>query len=168
MPIRLEGSCRCGAVRFAVASHTPQPYQLCYCSICRKTAGGGGYAINIMGTAESLEVQGRESLAIFHAEVEEMDDNGIARQEASPGQRHFCRHCATALWLFDPRWPELVHPFASAIDSELPVPPSRVHLMLRYKPSWVVPRIEPGDLCFDEFPEQSIEDWHKSRGLWLD
>ena len=40
--------------------------------------------------------------------------------------------------------------------------------MLRYKPSWVVPRIDQGDLCFDEFPEQSIEDWHKSRGLWLD
>ena len=51
MPVRLEGSCRCGAVRFAVASHTPQPYQLCYCSICRKTAGGGGYAINLMGVA---------------------------------------------------------------------------------------------------------------------
>ena len=41
----LEGSCHCGAVRFSVKSHTPQPYMHCYCSICRKTAGGGGYAI---------------------------------------------------------------------------------------------------------------------------
>ena len=49
MPMRLEGSCRCGAVRFSVDSHTPYPYQRCYCSICRKSAGGGGYAINIMG-----------------------------------------------------------------------------------------------------------------------
>jgi hypothetical protein len=49
MPIMLEGSCRCGAVRFSVASHTPYPYQLCYCSICGKTAGGAGFAINIMG-----------------------------------------------------------------------------------------------------------------------
>lgn len=168
MPMRLEGSCKCGEVRFAIASHTPQPYQLCYCTICRKTAGGGGYAINIMGTAESLEVQGRESLCIFRAELEEMDDNGIARMETSPGQRNFCRHCGTALWLYDPRWPELVHPFASAIDTELPVPPSRVHLMLAYKPNWVVPNIGPDDLCFDEFPEQSIEDWHRTRGLWID
>ena len=168
MPIHLEGSCRCGAVRFTVESHTPQPYQLCYCSICRKTAGGGGYAINIMGMAESLEVQGRESLCIFRAELEEMDDNGISRLETSPGQRHFCRHCGTALWLFDPRWPDLVHPFASAIDTDLPVPPSRVHLMLRYKPSWVAPNIGPDDLCFEEFPAQSIEDWHRTRGLWID
>ena len=46
MPMRLEGSCRCGAISFSVDSHTPYPYQRCYCSICRKSAGGGGYAIN--------------------------------------------------------------------------------------------------------------------------
>ena len=51
MPMRLEGSCRCGAISFSVNSHTPYPYQRCYCSICRKSAGGGGYAINIMGLA---------------------------------------------------------------------------------------------------------------------
>ena len=42
-----EGSCHCGAVRFRAESPTPYPYQACYCSICRKTAGGGGYAINL-------------------------------------------------------------------------------------------------------------------------
>ena len=41
--VTLEGSCHCGAVHFTVRSHTPQPYMHCYCSICRKTAGGGGY-----------------------------------------------------------------------------------------------------------------------------
>src|SRR5262245_54401568 len=46
--MRLEGSCRCGAISFSVDSHTPYPYQRCYCSICRKSAGGGGYAISIM------------------------------------------------------------------------------------------------------------------------
>ena len=168
MPVRLEGSCRCGAVRFALASHTPQPYQLCYCSICRKTAGGGGYAINLMGVADTLEVSGRDALAIYQAEIEEMDGTGVCRLQTSPAQRHFCRRCASALWLFDPRWPDLVHPFASAIDSDLPVPPSRVHLMLRYKPGWVTPHVDAADLCFDEYPEQSIEDWHRSRGLWLD
>jgi hypothetical protein len=167
MPIRLEGSCRCGAVRFAMDSHTPQPYQLCYCAICRKTAGGGGYAINLAGVAGSLEVTGREALAIYQAQLEEPGEDGVCRLQTSPAQRHFCRQCASALWLFDPRWPELVHPFASAIDSELPVPPSRVHLMLRYKPSWVVPVVGPDDSCFAEYPEQSIEDWHRRSGLWV-
>jgi hypothetical protein len=164
----LRGSCHCRAVRFSVESETPYPYMWCYCSICRKTAGGGGYAINLMGVAASLEVTGEDALAVWRAGLEERGEDGVCRLVTSPARRHACRRCASALWLFDPTWPDLVHPFASAIDGELPVPPSRVHLMLRYRPAWVVPRIGPQDLCFEEYPEQSIEDWHRSRGLWLD
>lgn len=163
MSVKLEGSCRCGKVSFSVDSHTPYPYQLCYCSICRKTAGGGGYAINLMGDSATLKVKGKRSIGVYRAEI---DRDG--RCEVSTGERNFCKSCGTALWLYDPTWPELVHPFASAIDTELPVPPERVHLMLRYKPAWVVPDIGPRDQTFQEYPEQSIEDWHKSRGLWID
>jgi hypothetical protein len=163
MPMRLEGSCRCGAVRFAVDTHAPHPYQLCYCSICRKTAGGGGFAINLSGDASTLEVKGRRTLGVYRAEIER-----DGHCETSTGQRHFCKRCATALWLFDPTWPELAHPFASAVDTPLPVPPERVHLMLRYKAPWVEPQIGPNDQAFDEYPEQSIEDWHRTRGLWID
>lgn len=111
---------------------------------------------------ETLVIKGREALAIYRAEIER---GGAC--EVSTGQRHFCRHCASALWLYDPTWPELVHPFASAIDSELPVPPESVHIMLAYKPAWVVPQIGPNDACFDEYPEESIEGWHRKRGLWV-
>jgi hypothetical protein len=168
MPMRLEGSCRCGAVRFALDSHTPHPYQRCYCTICRKTAGGGGYAINVMGLADTLEVTGRDALEVYRAELGERGADGVCRLQTSTGQRHFCKRCASALWLFDPTWPDLVHPFASAIDTALPAPPARVHLMLRYKAPWVEPDVRAGDACFDEYPEQSIEDWHKRRGLWVD
>lgn len=159
MPIRLEGSCRCGAVRFALDSHTPQPYQLCYCSICRKQAGGGGYAINIMGEADTLAVEGRDALGIYRADID---------GETSSGQRNFCTRCGSALWLFDENWPELIHPFASAIDTPLPRPTERVHLMLADKPDWVEARVGPNDRTFDGYPEESIEDWHRSRGLWVD
>ena len=47
--MQLEGSCHCGAVRFQLESPHPYPFNLCYCSICRKTSGGGGFAINISG-----------------------------------------------------------------------------------------------------------------------
>ncbi len=163
MPATLKGSCRCGAVSFEVLSHTPQPYQLCYCSICRKTAGGGGYAINLAADADTLAIEGRPAIRVFRAEI--ADDEGACRR--STGERSFCRHCATALWLFDPTWPDLTHPFASAIDSDLSVPPSHVHLMLRFKPAWIVPRIEAGDATFDGYPDESIEDWHRARGLWV-
>ena len=164
MPVRLEGSCRCGSVRFSVESHTPQPYQLCYCSICRKTAGGGGYAINLGADSATLRIDGRRALSVYRAEI--ADEDGQCR--TSTGERNSCSRCATALWLYDPTWPELVHPFASAIDSDLPVPPGRVHMMLRDKPGWVETRLGPNDQTFEEYPEQSIEAWHKSRGLWVE
>lgn len=163
MTMTLEGSCRCGAVRFRVESHAPQPYQRCYCTICRKTAGGGGYAINLSAVADTLQVDGREALGVYRAEI---DRGGTC--EISTGERNFCTSCATALWLWDPTWPELIHPFASAIDSELPVPPSRVHLLLADKAPWVVPQVDEGDQLFDGYPDQSIEEWHRDRGLWID
>ena len=86
----------------------------------------------------------------------------------SPGERHFCRHCASALWVFDPRWPELVHPFASAIDTDLPIPPERVHLLLDSKANWVEVEAGKNDKCFDGYPEESIAEWHRRLGLEMD
>ncbi len=164
MPQALEGSCRCGAVRFRCDSHTPQPYQRCYCSICRKTAGGGGYAINLGADARTLRVEADPGARqVFHAEI--MRDDGACR--LSTAERHFCARCATALWLFSPEWPDLVHPFASAVDGVLPVPPASVHIMLRFKPSWVEPQVGAGDAVFDLYPAESIEEWHRKRGLWV-
>lgn len=159
--MRLEGSCHCGAVRFGLNSAQPQPYQRCYCSICRKTQGGGGYAINLGGDSASLEVEGREHVSIYHARIVE---DGVTT--ISPGERHFCSKCGSALWVYDPRWPELVHPFASAIDTELPRPPELAHILLDSKPSWVtVESYGPGDLHFAHYPEESLAEWHARLGL---
>ena len=165
MPMLLKGSCRCGAVRFEVESHTPVPYQLCYCSICRKQQGGGGYAITLAADAGTLKVEGERHLGLYRAEIQ---DEERPHFETSTGERRFCTKCGSALWLYDPTWPELVHPFASAVDTDLPVAAERVHLMLKYKASWVEPEIRDGDAAFDLYPEESIEGWHKKRGLWID
>lgn len=162
MPVALKGSCRCGGVAFTVESSTPAPYQLCYCSICRKTAGGG-YAINLGADARTLKVEGEVKPGVFRAEL--ADDDGNC--ELSTAERHFCPRCASALWLYDPTWPELLHPFASAIDSDLPAPPQRTHLMLRFKPAWVEPDFGPDDRRHEVYPEESIEDWHRRTGLWV-
>lgn len=164
MPVTLKGSCRCGTVRFEVESHTPVPYQLCYCSTCRKQQGGGGYAINLAADNRTLRIEGEKHLGLYRAEIE---DDEHPHCEVSSGERRFCRQCGSALWLYDPNWPELVHPFASAIDSDLPAAPERVHLMLKYKANWVEPEIRKGDATFDLYPEVSIEDWHRKRGLWV-
>lgn len=159
MPMQLAGSCRCGAVKFTLASHTPYPYQRCYCSICRKSAGGGGYAINIMGVAATLRVAGESAVGVWHAMIDGREGSA---------ERHFCRHCGTPLWVSDRQWPELVHPFASAIDTALPPPPANVHLLLRDKAAWVEPQIGPGDERYDGYPALSIEEWHKRHNLWVE
>lgn len=163
MTYRIKGSCHCGAVKFTVDSHAPYPYQLCYCSICRKTGGGGGYAINLSADARTLKVKDDGSKRIYHARL-----RGGGRTRRSTAERHFCGRCGSPLWLFSPEWPELLHPVASAIDSELPVPPDRVHLMLGSKASWVQPDIGRKDRQYDGYPELSIEEWHRRHGLWSD
>ena len=64
----LEGSCHCGAVHFSVESEHPYPFNLCYCSICRKTAGAGGFAINLGGGFGSLKVDGEEHIRVYPGE----------------------------------------------------------------------------------------------------
>ncbi len=155
----LEGSCHCGAVKFRLQSVHPYPYSHCYCSICRKTQGGGGYAINLSGDAASLEIEGEGDISVYRVRL------GGGAGELSPAERRFCRVCGSHLWVWDRRWPELVHPFASAIDSDLPVPPERIHLMLGSKASWVPVHDEVGDRTFDEYPDESIAEWHQRLGL---
>ena len=160
----LEGSCHCGAVRFALHSETPVPFMRCYCSICRKTAGGGGYAINIMGLAATLKVQGEEHISTYHA----VKDKQQAPNKKSQAARKFCKHCGSALWLADPRWPEGVWPFASAIDTPLPPPPAYVSMMENYRPDWANENTRMALAApiehFPEYPEESIADWHKHHG----
>jgi hypothetical protein len=158
----LEGSCHCAAVRFRLRSRHPYPFNLCYCGICRKTAGGGGFAINLGGKHATLEIEGRAHVRVYHAKIRAPDD---AEAYESPAERHFCGQCGSHLWLWDPRWPDLVHPLASAIDTPLPTAPERTHLMLGFKASWVEPAIGPKDQQFAEYPEESIAEWHERLGL---
>ncbi len=159
--MELKGSCHCGAVKFRLRSAHPVPYQRCYCGVCRKTQGGGGYAINLAGDAATLRVTGREHIRIYHARFRNPEDR---RAHTSTAERHFCATCGSALWLFSPEWPELVHPFASAIDTELPVPVEHTHLMLDFKPGWI--EVESGrrDKRFGRYPEELIAEWHARTG----
>jgi hypothetical protein len=154
--MQLKGSCHCGAVKFEVKAYAPVPYMRCYCSICRKTAGGGGFAVNLGANAKSLKVRGKKFVTRFHARID---------GRKSPGERSFWSKCGSALWVWDPRWPELIHPFASAIDSRLPKAPKHVHILLDSKADWVPVDAKAGDQKCDEYPDQSLEDWHRAHGL---
>lgn len=160
--MQLEGSCHCGSVSFSLTSNHPYPYNLCYCNICRKTAGGGGYSINLGGDFDTMQVDGEEHVTVYRA-MQKDPETGEEKQ--SSAHRHFCAVCGSALWAWDPHWPELVHPFASAIDTELPMPPVRTHLMLDFKAAWIDLNAGPLDQTFKRYPEESIAEWHQRLNL---
>ena len=155
--MHLEGSCHCGTVRFSVDSTEPVPFMRYYCSICRKTAGTGGYAINLGADHRTFRLHsGKDDLKVYRAVID---------GKRSSGQRHFCGRCGTALWLYDENWPDLIHPHAGAIDTPLPVPPEHVHASLDSKAPWVEVEGRPGDARFDTFPDESLAEWHRRHGL---
>ena len=160
--MHLEGSCHCGKVKFSVESAEPVPFMRCYCSICRKTAGAGGYAINLGAVARSMKVTGKRSLRIYRARLPNEDGKG---SHQSTGRRYFCAHCGSALWLWDPTWPELVHPHAGAIDTPLPVPPSNVHCLVGSKAPWVKVEGRRDDPQFEAYPNMSLAQWHENKAL---
>ena len=139
----LKGSCHCGAVRFALESATPYPYLHCYCSICRKTAGGGGFAINLMGKAATLRKRGRTR---------------VYRATRGGGERHFCPRCGSALWVWDQHWPDSIYPFALAIDTRLFVSRERQHILLDSKANWVPMPTKRRNKRFHEYPREAIID----------
>ena len=90
--------------QFSLQCKHPYPFNICYCSICRKTAGSGGYGINLGGDAETLQVTGEGALKTYQAKLPNPDTGKL---ETSPAERRFCGTCGTPLWVWDPRWPEL-------------------------------------------------------------
>jgi len=159
--MHLKGSCHCGAVRFSVEAQSPVPFMHCHCSICRKTAGSGGFAINLGAKAATLKVRGEQHLGLYHALIRELGQ----RSKRSKARRRFCRECGSALWLFDPRWPDLVHPHASAIDTPLPKPKEVVEAALAGVPGWVDVPKGKGHVHCARWPTESLEEWHRRHHL---
>lgn len=163
--MELKGECYCKAVSFTVMSHAPTPYMRCYCSFCRTTSGSGGYAINIIGEANSLSVIGEEHVGFHHGMEHDKDTDELKK---SPGGRYFCRECGSPLWAADPRWDEWIFPYASAIQTHLPVPPETEHIMLDFKAAWVEVPLGEGHHHFNRYPDESIIDWNKRHGLYIE
>lgn len=70
------------------------------------------------------------------------------------------------LWLWDHHWPELIHPFASAIDTELPEPAEMVCVMESSKPAWM--RWPEGKKSTHTlYNKDSLEEWHKKHGYFV-
>ena len=122
----------------------------------------GSKLINLGAVARSMKVTGKRHLRIYRARLANEGGTGV---RLSTARRYFCAHCGSALWAWDPTWPELVHPHASAIDTPLPVAPENVHCLVGSKAPWV--KVEGGvdDPRFENYPDVSLAQWHQDKGL---
>jgi hypothetical protein len=94
-------------------------------------------------------------------------DRGTPNEERCSSERNFCSNCSTMLWLWDHHWPELIHPFASAIDTELPEPAEMVCVMESSKPTWM--RWPEGKKSTHTlYNKDSLEEWHKKHGYFVE
>ncbi len=144
----LEDSCHCGAVPFSVNSRTPCPFNDCYCPICRKTTGGGGFAINLMGDAPSLRVEGGRNLAICRATIDGETSTAMRQPAVAVGSA-LARPGAS---------PRLGGRRRTAGSTRARPPHAGIETRL-------VAGASPRERHFDGYPEETIEDWHRSRNL---
>ncbi|KAH7909577.1 Mss4-like protein [Hygrophoropsis aurantiaca] len=164
MPVKLEGSCHCGAVRFTMLSSTPVPYQLCVCSICRKVGGVGG-SINLGAHTNSLKIlQGEEDIGVYKAVM----NRDTPKESIASSERNFCKKCSAMLWLYDETWPKQIHPFASAIDSpELEPPEEMIVVKSNSKPDYV--RLPEGEkMVYLDYGRYSLDGWHRHHGKYVE
>lgn len=118
----LEGSCLCGAVRYAIRG-TPRAMYHCHCRTCRK-ANGASFATNLIVAAEDFEVTaGRECLGAY---------------ESSP-QKHrpFCSRCGSPIYSQAEATKQIVSVRSGALDGDPPLRPT-LHTHVASKAPWTV------------------------------
>lgn len=115
--------------------------------------------INLGGDMRSMKIKGKKHLDYYRAMIARE-----GKMVKSKHHRYFCRRCGCHLYAWHEKWPDLVHPVASAIDSPLPEPPAHVHMMLKNKANWVPVDAGPDDATYEAYPEKSLADWHHEHG----
>lgn len=115
--------------------------------------------INLGGDMRTMQIEGKEHLSHYRAVLERDGERSQSRHH-----RYFCKECGCHLYAWSERWPDLVHPVASCIDTPLPEPPRHVHMMIGSKASWVPVQVDPTDEQYDDYPEKSLARWHSDAG----
>ncbi len=119
--------------------------------------------INLLARADGLRVEGETHVKTYRATIQREKDP-VPRP--SGHARHFCGECGSHLWARHDRWPDLIHPVASSVDTPLPIAPTHSHVFLRSKPAWVPVDAGSGDERFETYPQESLEAWHRRHGLY--
>jgi hypothetical protein len=119
-PIKVRGSCLCGAVRYEIAGPIGGP-ENCHCGMCRK-AHGSAFSTNALVPTDALRViAGAERLTEY---------------ESSTNRRKcFCRECGSQLFIRRLNRPEFTVVTLGTLDDDPGVRPTR-HVFAGSKAPW--------------------------------
>lgn len=130
----IEGGCRCGACRFALAVEKMPPVYACHCQYCQ-TWSGSAFTEQAMIPAGAIAATG--PVVEYAAE---RPSGGVSTQ-------HVCGICHTRLWNTNTVWPAMAVVRAGTLDVAETLSPL-MHIWTKRKQPWLV--IDPAVPQFEE------------------
>ena len=140
----IEGSCLCGAVRFAIDGRV-SPLQYCHCRRCQK-ASGGAFVAAVAARSEHFRwLAGEDLVEVFALPV---------RDEPPPYRTAFCRQCGSPVPIVDRERPFAIIQ-AGALDGQPEITPFR-HIFVSLNPPWYEIRDEIPQFPHHVPPDQRL------------
>ncbi|NOU03623.1 MAG: GFA family protein [Novosphingobium sp.] len=123
--MRIEGGCRCGAVRYRIDSAELPPVYCCHCQVCQTWSGSAF-------TQQALISESQIALTSGVAAIYENMTSSGARSK-----QHLCGTCHTRLWNTNSARPGIAVVRAGTLDDAEHLVP-RAHIWTKRKQPWIV------------------------------
>ena len=118
----IEGGCRCGAVRYAIARDDMPPAYACYCHICQRWSGSA-FSVQAMVSEDSVTVTG--PVVVYD----------VATEDRVSSQR-VCGICHSRLYNTNTRRPGIANMRAGTLDRSEELD-CVAHIFTAYRQRWV-------------------------------
>lgn len=119
----IEGQCRCGAVRYAIALEELPPIYACHCHICQR-ATGSAFSVQALVREDRLSVTG----PIVEREIATQDRVSIQR---------FCGECYARVYNTNSARPGIAVVRGGTLDRSEELA-CKAHIFTAYKQAWVI------------------------------
>jgi hypothetical protein len=164
------------------------PFMRCFCSICRKLAGSGGFGCNLGARTTGMILTGGAKMRYYspsekrgilravdsNTGVMDSSDADFAacsenekgdKDNTIPSHRAFCGDCGSSLWNYDNNWPTYIHPAAGAVDTPLPVVADGKHTDIftggDSAANWASAGLVKPEKQFEKYPDESLKAKHE-------
>jgi hypothetical protein len=132
----IGGGCRCGAVRYEIASETLPPAYACHCHICQRWSGSA-FSLQVVVPEAALQVEGPVTV------YEKVTDDRTSVQR-------ICTTCHSRIYNTNTRRPGVAVVRAGTLDRSEELA-CRAHIFTNYKQGWVA--LDPAVPQWGEAPD---------------